>query len=116
MLSTKVNRIGVYEPIAMKILEKIYPISEMLNLNPPYLQRYLANMTAIVATEYEEFLEINVRDFLNLKDKTVFDGRNIWIKRNLKDRHSIYWSRYLRAKKFNLSLGISFNKILFNLN
>lgn len=78
MLSTKVNRIGVYEPIAMKNSRKDLSNFRNVKFEPSISAKIFSKYdTAIVATEYEEFLEINVRDFLNLKDKTIFDGRNI---------------------------------------
>ena len=87
MLSTKVNRIGVYEPIAMKNSQKDLSNFRNVKFEPSISAKIFSKYdSAIVATEYEEFLEINVRDFLNLKDKTIFDGRNILDQRNLKDR------------------------------
>jgi len=42
----------------------------------------------IIATEWEEFKNIPVEKLLKLKDKAIFDGRNIFINRNL-DKHGL---------------------------
>ena len=39
----------------------------------------------IIATEWEEFKNIPIEKLQNLKDKVIFDGRNIFINRNLKN-------------------------------
>lgn len=39
---------------------------------------------AVVLVEWEEFREIDEKEFLNLNDKVIFDGRSVFIDRNFK--------------------------------
>ena len=66
-------KIKVYDPKAKSDFQ-VVTIDEALN-NADSL---------IIATEWEEFKNIPVEKLLKLKDKAIFDGRNIFINRNLK--------------------------------
>lgn len=77
-ISSMVKEIYIFEPIARK--NSADELSSLENIKfqtskKPKISKF--HDFLIVATEYPEFKELPINDFLNLRDKLVFDGRNI---------------------------------------
>ena len=83
MISPIVKRITVFEPIARE-----NSINALSNLNNVRFQKDRVPHIddnynfIIIATEYPEFLKIPLKNFKKLRDKVIFDGRNILNKEN----------------------------------
>ena len=77
LLSPKVNKIIAHEPIALKNAKK--ELSEFKNI--VYSKTAFGALkdadSLIIATEYSQFWNVSPKTFSVLRDKTVFDGRNI---------------------------------------
>jgi len=85
MISPIVKRITIFEPIAKE--NSINALSKLNNVRfqktrTPSINKNYDFM--ILATEYPMFLKIPYQNFKKLKDKVVFDGRNILNKDKLK--------------------------------
>ena len=86
MISPIVKRITVFEPIARE-----NSINALSNLNNVRFQKDRVPHIddnynfIIIATEYPEFLKIPLKNFKKLRDKVIFDGRNILNKEKLKN-------------------------------
>ena len=85
MISPIVKRITIFEPIAKE--NSINALSKLKNVRfqktrTPSINKNFDFM--ILATEYPMFLKIPYQNFKKLKDKVVFDGRNILNKDKLK--------------------------------
>ena len=85
MISPMVKNITVFEPIAKE--NSINALSKLSNVRfqktrIPKIDNNYDFM--IIATEYPEFLKIPYKNFKKLKDKVVFDGRNILNREKLK--------------------------------
>jgi UDPglucose 6-dehydrogenase len=77
LLAPMVKHIYAYEPIA-----KENAIEELKNLkNISYVDSSLEAIRdshfLVIATEYSQFWNVSPEHFLQLKDKCIFDGRNI---------------------------------------
>ena len=74
----------MFEPVARK--NSIKELSNLINVSfqntkePRISNEY---DFLIISTEYPEFANISVNKLLNLKDKLIFDGRNILNKNKL---------------------------------
>ena len=77
-ISPLVKKVSVFEPVARK--NSIKELSNLINVSfqntkePRISNEY---DFLIISTEYPEFANISVNKLLNLKDKLIFDGRNI---------------------------------------
>ena len=83
-ISPLVKKVSVFEPVARK--NSIKELSNLINVSfqntkePRISNEY---DFLIISTEYPEFANISVNKLLNLKDKLIFDGRNILNKNKL---------------------------------
>jgi UDPglucose 6-dehydrogenase len=77
LLAKKVKTIRVYEPIAYKnAFDELKDFSNIIFVKTP--EAAIANSDSLViATEYTEFWNYPEENLLQLRDKCIFDGRNI---------------------------------------
>jgi len=73
-LLTKKTRILAYDPAAGNNIKKLYGSLITLVSTPQEILNTADFL--IILTEWKEFLNFKPQDFCNLRDKTVFDGRN----------------------------------------
>ncbi|MFC1894505.1 UDP-glucose dehydrogenase family protein [Candidatus Dependentiae bacterium] len=66
--------INAYDPVAWENTKNIF--GDKVNFNNTAKDVLLNSDFLIILTEWKEFLKIEERDFLSLKDKVIFDGRN----------------------------------------
>ena len=84
MISPMVKRITIFEPIAKE--NSINALSKLNNVRFQKTRTPCINKNydfMIIATEYPMFLKIPYQNFKKLKDKVIFDGRNILNKEKL---------------------------------
>lgn len=67
-------KITVYDPVAMDNFKTIFGNQVNYALTPGEILDYCDSL--IILTEWKEFLKYKPTDFINLKESTVFDGRN----------------------------------------
>ena len=77
MLAPIVKHIHAYEPIAIK--NAMTELVEIKNIS--YVESSLDAIKnshfLVIATEYSQFWNMSPEHFMQLKDKCIFDGRNI---------------------------------------
>ena len=97
-LSFKPNSDDIRESVAIKLIKKLGPIVAKINLYDPMAMTHAASelknlnnlnfksdqfdvlhqsSALIICTEWEIFLNVNHPNFQLMKDKNIFDGRNI---------------------------------------
>ena len=83
LLAKKVKKIRVYEPIAYKnASDELKDFSNIIFVKTP--EAAITNSDSLViATEYAEFWNYPGENLLQLRDKCIFDGRNIMDKENM---------------------------------
>tara|TARA_B100001287_G_C22660444_1_gene520048 strand:+ start:154 stop:1491 length:1338 start_codon:yes stop_codon:yes gene_type:complete len=88
LLSTKVNKIIAHEPIGIKNAKQ--ELSKLKNISyskTPFGALKDAD-SLVIATEYSQFWNVSPETFSILRDKTIFDGRNI-LDKELLESHGI---------------------------
>ena len=90
-LSHKVKLINVYDPIATKNAK--IELSNINNINflDSSSSALLGSNALVIATEWREFWKPDITELLKLKDKVIFDGRNILDKDLLKEKGFSYF-------------------------
>jgi|TARA_B110000003_G_C16593018_1_gene512573 UDPglucose 6-dehydrogenase len=82
MLSTKANRIFVYDPIVKNIPKKL-----LIHKNISFVKNQYSNISSshalVILTEWKQFWDPDLEQLKKLLDMQVFDGRNILSSKNL---------------------------------
>jgi len=90
-LSHKVKLINIYDPIATENAK--IELSNINNINflDSSSSALLGSDALVIATEWREFWNPDITEMLKLKDKVIFDGRNILDKDLLKEKGFSYF-------------------------
>ena len=91
LLKVGANKIYAYDPVGIKNYKKIYP-TEITYVDNPEKALLDANI-CFIFTEWNEIKEIKPEQFKNLmKTPLVYDGRNIYNPKEMKDTGIEYYS------------------------
>lgn len=91
MLAPLVKRIYAYEPIAVDNAANELKDCQNISYVDSSLSAIKDSHFLVIATEYAEFWNVSPNNFLQLKDKVIFDGRNILNKEKLADLEIKYF-------------------------
>ena len=75
-LSKLVKRVYVYDPMVKKLPKELAHIKNIFSLKAQYSKINQCN-ALIICTEWKQFWEPDITVLRELKDKVIFDGRNI---------------------------------------
>mgnify|MGYP001158765644 CR=1 FL=1 len=85
LLAPMVKKIYAYEPIASKNASKELNELNNIHFSNSALEALDRSNALIIATEYSQFWNVSPDHFLKLKDRVIFDGRNILDKEKLEN-------------------------------